>query len=192
MTAPAGEAARKGIHVLASLAAAAVVWWLPATPAAAVLAAATALALGIEVLRLSSRRFAAAFHARLGPMLRGRETGALTGATTLALGYTLAAAALPGRAALAGILFTGVADAVAAVVGRRWGRHRYPGGKSLEGSAAFLAVAAGIAWGLGAPFPLALGVAVALTLLESLTLPVDDNLYLPLVGAGLFRAIAGL
>ena len=37
-------------------------------------------------------------------------------------------------------------DAVAAVTGKRWGRHRYPGGKSVEGSAAFFAVAFGIAW----------------------------------------------
>lgn len=192
MTAPGGEAARKSIHVGASLVAALVVWRLPAIPAATVLASAAAIALVTEVLRRSSRRFADAFQATLGSMLRGRERGGLTGATTLALGYTIAAVALPGRAAMAGILFTGVADALAAVVGRHWGRRRYPGGKSVEGSVAFLVSAALIAWALGAPPGVALAAAVALTLLEALTLPVDDNLYLPVVGAALFRAITGL
>lgn len=192
MTAIGGEGARKSIHVLLSLAAAGVVWRLPTTAAAAVLAAAAALALGIEALRLASPRFAATFAARLGPMLRQRETTRLTGATTLALGYTAAAVLLPGRPALAGILLAGIADAVAAVVGRRWGRLRYPGGKSLEGSLAFLAVAAAIGLLLGLAPGLALAMALAVTMLEALTLPVDDNLYLPLVGAAVFRVIAAL
>ena len=205
MSGVGGEAARKSIHVLLSLGAAAIAWRLPALTAATVLAAAAALALTIEVLRLASPGFGALFHRRLAPMLRAGEARGVTGATTLAIGYTLAAAAFPGRAAVAGILFTGVGDAVAAVVGKRWGRHRYPGGKSLEGSAAFFAVAFGIAWaamvaggpdGAAALGPaavagraaLAAGVVMAV---EALTLRVDDNLYLPLVGAAVFRVITG-
>lgn len=190
MTGPGGEAARKSIHVVASLGAAAVVWRLPPMAAAAVLAGAAALALAIEVIRLVSPTFGTTFRARLGPMLRPRESRRLTGATTLAIGYTMAALLLPGRAALAGILYTGVADAIAAVVGRRWGRHRYPGGKSIEGSAAFLVVAAAITVALGAEPTGVAAVAVIVTAFEALTLRVDDNLYLPIVGAAVFRAVA--
>lgn len=192
MTGRRGEAARKSIHVLLSLGVAALVWWLPATTAAVILAAATALALVIEAARRASGRFDRAFHARFGTMLRPAESRRLTGATTLALGYTLTVVLLPGLPALAGILFAGVADAVAAVVGRRWGRHRYAGGKSVEGSLAFLAVAAAIAAGLGAGLVAAVGVAVVVTIIEALTLRIDDNLYLPLAGAVVFSILAGV
>lgn len=187
-----GEAARKSIHVLLSLGVAALVWRLPPTAAAATLAGATAVALTVEAARRASRRFDHAFHARLGVMLRPAESRRITGATTLALGYTAAAVLLPGLPALAGILFAGVADAVAAVVGRRWGRHRYPGGKSVEGSLAFLAIAAMLAGVLGAGPMAAATVAVVMTIIEAPTLRVDDNLYLPLAGAVVFRAIAGV
>lgn len=178
------EALRKTVHVLLSLVAAAVVWWLPPLHAAILLAAATGVALSIELARRTSGRFGAAFHRYLGPLLRSRETRRLTGATTLSLGYTLPAVLFPGVPTLAGILVAGVADAAAAVVGKTVGRVRYPGGKSVEGSAAFLAVvlplalvAPGLSWAV------AVALALVLTALEALTLPVDDNLYLPLATA---------
>ena len=192
MTGVGGEAARKSVHVLLSLVVAGLLWRLPHLTAAALIAGATALALAVEALRLGSPSFGRAFAARLGPLLRTRETTGLTGATTLALGYTVAAVAVPGVPALAGVLFTGIGDAVAAVVGRRWGRHRYPGGKSVEGSLTFLAVAFGLCLLLGASAGPAALIAVALTLLEAPSLRVDDNLYLPVVGAAIFGVIAGL
>lgn len=192
MTSTRGEAARKLIHVGLSLAAAAVVWWTPQPLGATVLAAATAIALAVELARRMSPRFAGWFHGRLSPMLRPRETVRLTGATTLSVGYTLAAVLLPGRAAVAGILFTGLADAAAAVVGKRWGRHRYPGGKSVEGSGAFLVAVFALALMLpGVGIGAAALTALAMTLIEAPTLRVDDNLYLPLAGAAVLRAVAG-
>ena len=192
MTGIGGEASRKSIHLLVSLGVAALVWRLPPVHAASVLAAATGVALAIEALRLSSDRFRAAFIARFGPMLRDAETARLSGATSLALGYTLAAVLLPGRPALAAVLIVGIADALAAVIGRRWGRHRYPGGKSVEGSAAFFVVTLGICHLLGAALPGAVMAAAALTLVESATLRLDDNLYLPVVAAAVFAGVAGL
>lgn len=192
MTGRRGEAARKTIHVLLSLGVAALVWRLPATTAGVVLAGATAVALGVETARRASGRFDDAFRARFGDMLRPAEARRITGATTLALGYTLAVVILPGRGALAGVLLAGVADAVAAVVGRRWGRNRYPGGKSVEGSLCFLVVAAAIGWGLGLGPIAVVALAVIMTIIEAPTLRVDDNLYLPLVGAVVFRAVAGV
>lgn len=192
MTGPRGEAARKSIHLLASLIAAAVVWRLPPEQAAIVLASATAVALSVEAARLALPAVARAFERRLGGMLRAPERRGITGATTLSIGYTLAAVLLPGLPALAGILFTGVADAGAAAVGRRWGRHRYRGGKSLEGSATFfvLAVGLGLALGMG-PLAALITVAVA-TAAEAVTLRVHDNLYLPTVVALLFRLFGGV
>lgn len=178
------ESTRKVLHVLVSLIAAAVVWWLPPLQAAVIFATAALCALSVEVARRLSGAFGRLFDHRLGHLLRTGEGARLTGATTLAIGYTVVVVAFPGVPALAGILVAGVADAVAAVVGKRFGRTRYRGGKSVEGSAAFLAVVLPMAILVpGLPLGAAIAVAVALTGVEALTLPVDDNLYLPLITA---------
>lgn len=184
MTSGGREAARKLIHVAASLAAAAVVWKLKPLPAAVVLAAATTVALLVELARSAAPRFGTLFQQRLGPLLRRGERGGLTGATSLSLGYTVAAVVFPGIAALTGILVTGIADAAAAVVGRRWGRHRIPGGKSVEGSIVMLVATLMLLLLWLDPLP-AVVVAAAVTAAEAPTLRVDDNLYLPIVVAGL-------
>lgn len=185
------EAVRKAIHALLSLGAAGVVWLLPPVAAATVLAGATAVALAVELLRRTNARFAHWFHAGLAPLLRSREQHRLTGATTLALGFTLAALVVPGTAAIAGILVAGIADSLAAVVGKSLGRVRYPGGKSLEGSVAFFLMVFVILLPLGS---MATGglVALGLTALEAPDLPVDDNLFLPLVAAFLAHVAYGL
>lgn len=178
------EATRKVLHVLVSLIAAAVVWWLPPLHAAVLFATAALVALSVEVARRTSGPFGRLFDQRLGHLLRTGEGTRLTGATTLAIGYTVVVVAFPGVPALAGILVAGVADAVAAVVGKRFGRTRYRGGKSLEGSAAFLAVVVPLALLVpGLSVVAAVVAAGALTAIEALTLPVDDNLYLPLTTA---------
>src|SRR5690606_29012949 len=81
-----------------------------------------------------------------------------------------------GRTALAaGILVLAWGDAAAALIGRRWGRHRYrvgPGWRSVEGSAAMCIVAI-IAL-------LVLAAAGAATLLEAASRWGADNLLVPL------------
>lgn len=186
------EAARKLIHVVVSLCAAAVVWLVPHPGGATVAAAAAAIALGVEVLRRAVPGFGRAFHRSLGRMLRRQEAWTLTGATHLALGFTLAAALFPGWPAVTGILVAGLADPVAALVGRALGRHRYRGGKSLEGSTAFLAVAWLVVWSVsGAGLATAGAIALALTLAEAARLPVNDNLYLPPLAAALVAVALG-
>jgi dolichol kinase len=184
-----GETARKTLHIVLSAVAALVVWRTPPLTAATVLAAATAIALGIELVRRLSGTFGRAFQRRLGRLLRDEERVGLTGATTLSVGYTVAAVAVPGVPALAGILFAGFGDAVAAMVGKRFGRLRYRGGKSLAGSLAFGMVVFLLAAAVpGLSVEGAALVAVAMSVVEAATLPVDDNLYLPLAGAAVVWA----
>ena len=85
---------------------------------------------------------------------------------------------------LASLWFLAVGDAAAALVGRTWGHIRI-GAKSLEGSAAcFLAC-----WAAGAVFldspgggvPEAAVGAFTAALLEALPMPLDDNLWIPVV-----------
>lgn len=169
------------------------VWRLPHPAGATVLAGAAFLALSVELARRRSPGFARRFEWAVGSMLRDREAHRLTGATTLALGYTVAATAFPGWPAVAAILLTGAADPAGTLVGRRFGHTRWPGGKSLEGSAAFFAVALLVLLALpGIGMAAATVVALVATAAEAPTLPMDDNLYLPVLAAAAVRVAASL
>jgi dolichol kinase len=124
----------------------------------------------------------------------------INGATWMCVSAAACALAFPEPVAAAALVMLMVGDGAAAVVGRRYGRHRYPFGlgaaKSLEGSAAFFAT--GLAAALPAvalpPYtaltPLQLGLgALAATVVEALPVPVDDNVRVPLV-AGLVMVLA--
>lgn len=179
---------RKSLHVLLTLAAAAILWWAPALTAQALLVAAALLAATVEAGRRSSPGAEAAFLGIFGALMRPREAVSVTGATTLAVGLALTALLFPKGAALAGFLYVGLADAASALVGRRWGNHRYGNGKSLEGSAAFFLTALLIGIALpGIGLALAGASALALTAMEAVTLPVDDNVFLPVAGAAVIR-----
>lgn len=184
------EAVRKSIHVVLSLVVVVVVWRLPRLHAAMVLAAATLLALAVERARRADGPFDRLFHHHLGRLLRDREKDRLTGATTLAMGYTVTVLAFPTVPAITGILVAGVADAVAAVVGKRFGRLRYRGGKSVEGSVGFLIlVTATVAIAVPAFHPLiVLTLAFMLTGIEAFSFAVPDNLYLPVATAAVIQA----
>jgi dolichol kinase len=189
----AGAGTRKLIHVAASLVAVAVVWSLDHPTGAVVLAAATSVALAVELARRAVPGFGLAFQQVFGSMLTVREAERLTGATTLAVGFTLAATLFPGWPAIAGMLVAGVADPAAALAGRRFGRRRYRGGKSVEGSAAFFLVTCLLLYavpGIGAAAAILL--AATLTVAEAPTLRYDDNLYLPGLGALMVALVFGI
>src|SRR5690606_15579752 len=102
----------------------------------------------------------------------------------------------PEPIAAAALAMLMVGDGAAAVIGRRFGRTRYPfSDKSVEGSLAFfvLGLIAAVPFGTfgeaGLSVPtLAVG-AFAAALVEALPVPVNDNLRVPLVaGAAMLVA----
>ncbi len=189
----AREGARKLVHLTTATAAALLAWVLPTRQRQILFVAVAACALLLDLARLLRPGLRRHFERAFAPMLRGAEHRRISGATTLALGFMAAVVLFPRAAAVAGLLFAGLGDAASALVGRSHGRHRFPWGKSLEGSLAFLAVAFVIAWGVPGLAPAAaLVVALALALLEAAPLPFDDNLLLPVVGAALTFLVANL
>jgi dolichol kinase len=133
----------------------------------------------------------------LGRILRKAEAQTLSGATYVTFGALLSILLFDRPVAIVVLLFLAVSDALASLVGIRFGRVRL-GGKSLEGSAAFFLSAAAIALFVLRSVPLVaiLGAAVA-TVVEALPLKIaghklDDNLTIPLVAGAamtLLRAI---
>jgi dolichol kinase len=119
-------------------------------------------------------------------MIRDHEAnGDFTGATYILLSVCFTIALYDKPIAIAALAFIIVGDTLAAIIGRKFGRHRFSN-KSFEGSFACLAgtvVVAVLVWLLMPEFPLSVGLAGALvaTVVEAMPLGVDDNVSVPLV-----------
>lgn len=178
----ARELLRKRVH-LATVVVPLAAWLLPRGTAIAMLLGAVVVALAIEWARSSVPWVRYHFLRRTRLMLRGHERHRLAGATHMAIAYLLALLLLPKMVAIVAMLYNGLGDTAAAVIGRRWGRHRTTWGKSWEGAGAALGV--NLAVGLVMPEILlgaALCGAVVSAILEFLPLPLDDNLRITLGG----------
>jgi len=134
----------------------------------------------------------------LAPMIRSHEeAGDFTGAFYI-LGSTCVTIALFSKpVAIAALSFIIVGDTFAALIGRKFGRHRF-GRKSIEGSLGCLLgtvlVAIG-AWQI-LELPLSVGLlgAVTATIAEALSFTIDDNVSVPLASGllmSLFLKISG-
>ncbi|MBW3571101.1 MAG: phosphatidate cytidylyltransferase [Gemmatimonadetes bacterium] len=191
------ELARKAIHV-ASAAVPLLVWLLPRPAAIALLVPVAAVAVAIDLARHRIRPFRYHFLRHTRTMLRPHERRGLAGATWMAVAYAAAVVLFPRPVAVAAMLFNGLGDAAAALVGKRWGRHRTRWGKSWEGFGAGLAtdLAVGVGMWMLAPaaVPLAAAVFAALVAaaVEFAPLPLDDNLSITLAGGAAIVAASAL
>jgi dolichol kinase len=178
------ELYRKSIHV-ASVGVPLLVWVLPRAVGIGLLVAAVAVALGVEWARARLPWARYHFLRRTRTLLRPHERHGLAGATHMAVAYLVALVIFPKTVAVAAMLYNGLGDAAAALVGRRWGRHRTSWGKSWEGMGAALVV--NLAVGLAVPgleLAAAIPGAVAAALLEFLPIRLDDNPRVTLGGGG--------
>lgn len=158
-------------------------------PVAFVFALLAAIALGYDVLRARSAWFARWVHRAIGFMLRTSEWSrgriVASGATWVLVSLAVVAMLFPVRIAVPALVMSLASDAVSAIVGRRIGRHKWPGSRrTVEGTAAFIAsgliimaVFPGIAFWAGA------GCVVAAALAEIPSRPLDDNFRVPVAAA---------
>ena len=155
-----------------------------------------AAAVLMELLRHFHRPFRVWLHTRLGFLFRDFESREISGATFVLLGDLLAVWLFPRHVAIAAMLYLSICDAVASLVGRRFGRVRFAG-KSLEGSAAFFLSAVIIGWLLlPGELPAVLVGALVATVVEALPgrigpLRLDDNLLIPLIAGTVLWQMAG-
>lgn len=156
-------------------------------------------ALGVagDVLRVRAAWFQRFIQRFFGWMMRAEEQPPLggpvtfNGATWVLVSSTLLVLIFPLRIAVAAFVLFILADAAAALVGRRYGRHPWGDGpRTVEGSLAFVAtglvvvaVFPGLAFWVGA-----VSVVVAAGA-EALPGPFNDNLRVPLVAAAVIFAL---
>lgn len=147
----------------------------------------TGIAVTIELMKSLSTRFGGFFFQIFAPMLRRHERrGAMTGATYYIISTFLCVLFFGKTLAIVCIFFMVLGDLVAALVGKKWGRTKLIGTKSLEGSAACFVVCAIIALVKLHPVIGIVGALVA-TIVEMLPVPIDDNLTVPLVSGAVMH-----
>ncbi len=182
------ELKRKAVHLVALIIPLAI-WMLGRTPAVMLLAALSATALAADLLRIRSQAFARFLYRFVGFMMRPEECPAvggplvLNGATWVLLSATLLLIFFPVEITILSFTAFMLADATAAIVGRRWGRHRWKGtSRTVEGSTAFLAVSVLVMLAFGwIPVVVIVLASLAGTAAEIPSRPLNDNIRVPLV-----------
>lgn len=154
----------------------------------------TLLMILIDISRLRRWLFWRAFAGKIiSPVIRRHEeAGDFTGASYILISVCLTVALYDKAIAIAALAFVVVGDSLAAVIGRRFGRHRF-GNKSIEGSLSCLIGTAVVAIIVAIVVPgiglrVALGGAMVATIVEALPLGIDDNITVPIL-CGLFMTL---
>ena len=143
----------------------------------------SALFLFGELLRMNVEPFKRFFKLIFSAVVRESEDHTITGATTVFIAGFLTVLIFERPVAIFAMLILSLADATAALIGRKWGNHSLFE-KSVEGTMTFLIVAMALAF-LLPDLPRAGAVAAAgiATIAEVLPSPIDDNLIVPLSAA---------
>jgi len=187
------EVIRKLIHLF-SLLIPVVYYFITKTTALEILVPLT-LAFGLsDIARLFVPAFGRFYNALFGFLLRRHEQNGrghrLNGATYVLLAATLAVLFFPKVIALTAVAILIVSDTSAALVGRRFGRHRFMS-KSLEGAGAFIlsglvvvAFAPKVEYSAAEYMIGAIGVTLG-AVVESSAIGLDDNLSIPLSVGGI-------
>ena len=154
----------------------------------------SSLLLVVDIVRLtwfaSNRLFIWVFRR----LIRKQEVHQLTGSIYVLVGCLLTFILFDRDIAVAGMIFLGVGDAFAGIVGERWGRHKILG-KSLEGTASFFvsSVMVGLIFQyivLDISFMVLVVGALCAAVVELLPLPINDNLAIPLLSAAIMTGLA--
>lgn len=181
---------KRGIfHIIGTLSIVVAALLLPKMALLVSLAVVTFFFLAFEFLRLRvsaiNRRFSQYFRS----LLRKEEVSRLTGSSYVLIASLIAFLAFPKEIALLAICFLAIGDAVATIVGKSWGR-RMVLGRTIEGNMACLVscILVGLIFHYAEPdIRLATMIvgAISATVVESIPLPVNDNLTMPLFSGAL-------
>lgn len=121
---------------------------------------------------------------------RKREIRHLHAATLTLMATLISLIFFPRDVVLAALFMFFLGDAVAALVGKKWGRIKI-GNKSLEGSVAMLIVCLFVGWSL-LPFWPALAMAFTATFVEGIVDVLDDSLVIILVAGFVGHVVLAL
>lgn len=183
------EFKRKAIH-LGALSIPIGYYLLPKRTALLILLPIVLITLAGDIIRLKELPGSKFIKRIFGAMLREHENSDLSGASYILSGAALTIFLFSKPVALAALGFIILGDIAAALVGRRYGRIKI-GDKTLEGSLTFFGVSILVAL-LVPDLSFVIGIMGALvaTIIEAVTLPVDDNLIVPVISGLVMQILA--
>jgi dolichol kinase len=150
------------------------------------------IAVIIEIVRLENRTVKRIFYKTFGIMLRKHEMVDFTGASYLLTSSVFTIVLFPREIAFAALSFLSVGDTMAAIIGTRYGRRKIIGtNKSLEGALACFSSCFAYVLAFGLHPNIALAGALAATISELSSFPLDDNLRIPIV-SGIVMSIVSI
>lgn len=181
------EIARKVFHLL-TLVYLWAYWTLGTTKTLWLLGGWIALEALVEFVRLRNSAINEQLITLFGAINRESERTKMSGIVWTSLGcwWTIFLFGARSEVVAGAILYLALGDAAAALVGKAFGRHRLPfgdGAKTWEGTLGCFAVCAAIGFFLQLDAARLIAGAIAATALESMVLPLNDNLWLP-IGSG--------
>lgn len=185
---PLDEIKRKAFHLLMLIYIAAY-WVLPRPLVIGFLAIFLALVIAVEVFRLRHEGFNRRLLTLIGGVHRPGEEKKVSAIPWTIAGSLLTMLLFPDRRiVLVSFLYLALGDTAAALVGRNFGKVRFPNGKSLEGSmacfaACFLAGIVFFSW------PVALLGAACATVLETFPGKLNDNFWMPVASAAVLTLV---
>jgi dolichol kinase len=184
---------RNVYHALNAVAVVLLVELLLTTPALrfGVAGAGLVAAWSMELARRVDPRINAGLMRLFARVAHPHEAVQVNSATWYTTAIFVLAVVFPVPAAAAGLMVLGFGDPMAALVGQRFGRHPLLGGRTLEGSIAFVVAGLVPAWAALAlwhfdpltALVMAAAAAVGGALGELVAGRIDDNLMIPLCGA---------
>jgi len=182
------EIVRKGIHLF-SLSIPTIYFFISQQLALCLLLPITAAFIGLDTARYYIPAVSRWFYRWFGWLLRRHETDInrkqLTGASNVLISASLCVLLFPKVIAINAFAILIISDTTSALVGRRFGRHRFFA-KSLEGSVAFFISAVIVILiapkvsRLPAEYVVGIIAAAIGAIVEALPIRIDDNLSIPL------------
>ncbi|MCK5124962.1 MAG: phosphatidate cytidylyltransferase [candidate division Zixibacteria bacterium] len=175
------EFARKGIHILA-LVIPIGYSFLPFYVALISVTLSALISIFVDISRFRQWKLWHLLAVVLTPIIRDHEfKGGFSGASYILTTSAITIALFPKPIAVAALVFIIIGDTAAALIGRRFGRHKIIGKKSFEGSGACLLSLAIVSFFIpGLPTPIGLAGALVATLAELFTGKIDDNFTVPI------------
>ncbi len=185
---------RRLIHITAGSFFPVLLIFFPRIPVLSASLAVFGVALAVEIARLRYPEVNRWVIRRVGSLMKPAEHSRPLGVTYWLASTPLVIGVMPQPVAVLVLLYLAVGDSVAPVVGGRYGRHHLFG-KTLEGSAAFLASCLAVGWvllatGLETSVPVMFVGAVAAAIVELVPSPMNDNVKVPLATGGLLVLVS--
>jgi len=184
------EIRRKMLHLVALFIPIGI-FWLGKRMALGWLIPITLLAISADLLRVRAVWFNQIIGRIFGPLMRKKELPpvgdpvAINGATWILVSATMLTLIFPVYIACSALGMFMLADAAAALVGRRLGRHYWGSGpRTFEGSLAFFAVwLIALPWIPGITFIEGMVGGTAAVVAEAIPLRLNDNVFVPMIAA---------